>query len=304
MDGNRRLVVHGLGKTDDPQHISRRLCKDACDRAFALKVVYHQKKHSDDLVNVREGIGQVGFLRGSRIPTSPGSGVHYAAIPITAKRNFRKIENQDHELYPADAMQPSFFLKSDLSERLLAFGDLNVSVVNETIVLRECSLSPAEWSFGIDISVGQTVSNRSDGVTNDRYSWELAGRNYEFKKDQKVGIAVFNTLQPTAKSASPDPNAPLAFTPEELAEIYGRALETKVYAGRITCVGENHIEYDINTFEGCSGAIVFLLDENQHESVAPEDCGKAIAIHAGTHPLLSDRNFAFKLAKFLEEKSK
>lgn len=195
VDSNRRLVRHGLGKTDDPQHISTRLCKDACDRAFALKVVYHQKKDSDDLVNVREGIGQVGFLRGSRIPTSPGSGVHYAAIPVTAKHNLRKIENQDHELYPADAIHSSFFFKSDLSERLLAFDDLNVSVVNQSLVLRECSLSLAEWSFGIDISVGRTVSNRSDGVTNDRYSWELAGRSYEFKKDQKVGLAVFNTVQ-------------------------------------------------------------------------------------------------------------
>lgn len=81
-------------------------------------------------------------------------------------------------------------------------------------------------------------------------------------------------------------------------------METKVYGGRITFVGENHIEYDINTFEGCSGAIVFLLDENQHESVAPEDYGKAIALHTGTHPLLSDRNFAFKLAKWLESKSR
>lgn len=115
--------------------------------------MYHQKKDSDYLVNVREGIGQVAFLRGSRIPTSPGSGVHYAATPITAKHNFRKIENQDPELYPADAMQSSFFLKSDLSERLLVFDDLNVSVVNETMVLRECSMSPAEWSFGIDINL-------------------------------------------------------------------------------------------------------------------------------------------------------
>ena len=64
------------------------------------------------------------------------------------------------------------------------------------------------------------------------------------------------------------------------------------------------MEYDINMFEGCSGAIVFLLDENHHKSVAPEDYGKAIPLHTGTHPLLSDRNFASKLAKFLEANSK
>ena len=42
---------------------------------------------------------------------------------------------------------------------------------------------------------------------------------------------------------------------------------------------------------------MFLLDEEQHESVLKEDYGRAIAVHAGAHPLLTNRNIGFKLTK-------
>ena len=181
----------------------------------------------------------------------------------------------------------------------MEFDDLNVSVVNDTMVLRECSVPDAEWAFGIDVSLGRTMTSESDGITNAKYSFELAGDGYEFKVGQRVGIAVFNTVQPTAKSASPHPNVPLPLTPDQLKEIYGEALEKKVYAGTITFVGEHHVEYDINAFEGCAGAIVFLLDVDQHESVSPQDYGNAIGVHTGKHPSLSDRNIGFRLTKAL-----
>lgn len=53
----------------------------------------------------------------------------------------------------------------------------------------------------------------------------------------------------------------------------------------------------MNSFTSCSGAIVFLLDEGQPEGVMAKDHGKAIAIHAGGHPTLSNRNVAFKLTE-------
>lgn len=299
VDPHRRVVDHGLGKTDAPQHMTKRLCHDACDRAFAMKVGYVQKR-AGNLPQPRERVAQVGFLRGKELPGSPGSKPHYEVTPITAKHNLRKIENTDHAFYPADATIASVYLKSDLSERQLNFNDLNVSVLNQKMVLRQCILRDAEWNFGIDVSVGDTVTSREEGITNERASFELASGDYDYKRGQKVGIAVFNTVQPTAKSASPDPSAPLNLKPEELLEIYGKHMETKVYAGEITWVGEHHIEYDINSFEGCSGAIVFLLDEKQDASVPTHDYGRAIAIHAGTHPLLSDRNFGFKLKDLLD----
>jgi hypothetical protein len=37
----------------------------------------------------------------------------------------------------------------------------------------------------------------------------------------------------------------------------------------------------MDSFTGCAGAVVFLLDENQPKSVKKLDRGRAIAIHAG-----------------------
>jgi hypothetical protein len=57
-----------------------------------------------------------------------------------------------------------------------------------------------------------------------------------------------------------------------------------------------HIEYDNNSFTGCSGAVVFFLDENQPEdSVQQCDWGAAVAIHAGAHPSQGDRNDGFMI---------
>ena len=60
-------------------------------------------------------------------------------------------------------------------------------------------------------------------------------------------------------------------------------------------MADHHIKYDINSFAGCSGAVVFLLDVNQPGSVREDDHGKAIAIHAGAHPTLVNRNLGLKL---------
>ena len=62
--------------------------------------------------------------------------------------------------------------------------------------------------------------------------------------------------------------------------------------GKITYVGKDYIEYDINTFNGCSGAAVALLDG------APEhqkNFGKCLAVHAGYKPALGS-NLGFMVS--------
>lgn len=49
---------------------------------------------------------------------------------------------------------------------------------------------------------------------------------------------------------------------------------------KITHVGADHICYGLNTFRGCSGAVVFLLGKDQSDSVKPEDYGRAITVHS------------------------
>lgn len=77
--------------------------------------------------------------------------------------------------------------------------------------------------------------------------------------------------------------------------LFGEPRRTNIYTGEIVRVGLHHIECSINSFEGCSGAVVFLLDKKQPSSVLESDWGCAIAVHAGAHSRL-DRNIAFKHA--------
>ena len=79
----------------------------------------------------------------------------------------------------------------------------------------------------------------------------------------------------------------------DIEQIYGQLGKVNVYTGEIIYVGEKHIEYSINAFTGCSGAVVFLLDRGQPPSVGPSNWGRAIAVHSGAHPTIGDRNYAF-----------
>lgn len=86
-------------------------------------------------------------------------------------------------------------------------------------------------------------------------------------------------------------------TEGELLRIYGPPKTAHIYTGKITMVSEHHIEYDINSFEGCSGAVVFLLGletQPNDSGVTHDDVGKAIAVHAGAHPR-KIKNLGFKL---------
>jgi hypothetical protein len=67
----------------------------------------------------------------------------------------------------------------------------------------------------------------------------------------------------------------------QIKAIYSPPNTVNIYTGGITYVGENHVEYDFNSFTGCAGAVVFLLDKNQPSSVQQCDYEKAIAIHSG-----------------------
>ena len=70
--------------------------------------------------------------------------------------------------------------------------------------------------------------------------------------------------------------------------MYGPGQAFVIHRGVIELVGMNHIEYMINTNGGCSGAIAFLLEQDD------ENYSKAIGVHAGKHNDLGDISIAFK----------
>jgi hypothetical protein len=143
------------------------------------------------------------------------------------------------------------------------------------------------WKSGIDITAGPAPS-----IVSLEQSFQMVREDFKLKKGQKIGIAVcmppIDGVRSSLQKKYPSLNATL------LDDIYGLSTGrlVNVYTGEINRVGSSHIEYNNNSFEGCSGAIVFLLDKNQPASVKESDYGCAIAVHAGAHPFY-ERNLAF-----------
>ena len=79
--------------------------------------------------------------------------------------------------------------------------------------------------------------------------------------------------------------------------IYGPPGVVSIYTGKITKVHDHHLEHDINTYEGCSGGLLVLLDcQDQLTSVLKGDLDKAIALHVGYDDLAAS-NIALKINK-------
>jgi hypothetical protein len=155
--------------------------------------------------------------------------------------------------------------------------------------------------WGYDVSVGHLITNPENPATSAQLSFARAREKFELRKGQKVGIAVmFNEdSKPTKKTiagAFEGIDFELEISVADVQRIYGKPGKVNIYTGEIKFVGEMHIEYDINSFTGCSGAVVFLLDENQPEDLVQRcDWGAAVAIHAGAHPSQGDRNYSFMI---------
>jgi hypothetical protein len=79
--------------------------------------------------------------------------------------------------------------------------------------------------------------------------------------------------------------------------VYGQKFQVCIYTGQVTEISTNSRTFchNINTFEGCSGAIIFLLDRNQPDDVAAELHGMAVGINVGG--LDKESNIGFLINK-------
>lgn len=133
------------------------------------------------------------------------------------------------------------------------------------------------FGFGIDI----TFSIRK--VDRLRFSvFELVREGFQYKVGLKIGIAVcrdFSVAPDKAGKSVTQAQFDTAFGTEQLA----------IYTGEIIALEEHFFRHSINTYQGCSGAITFLLEGQEN----PFDDGKAIGVHTNSN--MRGDNFAFKL---------
>eukprot|EP00978_Attheya_sp_CCMP212_P016202 scaffold42250_cov44-Attheya_sp.AAC.1 len=300
IDLSRKTQQYGQTKVDNPASISKDLAAEVAMKAFLLKTFFAPP----GTPLARPSQGQVGFVRGAeRIQSSPGGRAQYAVTPITAKHNLRHIQTKakhgGREIV-LDAMSTESYPPWDHESKLyLWFEDLNwTPTAADRFVLRGAkSDNTMIWPFGNDVSMGNKISSYTQGVTGEDASFELVRKSgFKLEAGQKIGIAVFSEHPPTKVTASYDPEHPSNYSAETLKEVFGEAKQVNIYTGEIILVGDNHIEHNINSFTGCSGAVIFLLDKEQPSSVDKDlDIGKAIAVHVGSHPSIRTRNIGFRL---------
>lgn len=120
--------------------------------------------------------------------------------------------------------------------------------------------------------------------------FEVISNQFCYEEGLKIGMVVLN---PAAGKKNPSMLRGLVnkvkMIVAKVPVFNGKREKVMLYSGSITKVCEKHIEYDVNSFEECTGAVVIVMDQNH------PDFGKAIAIHAGNNPKWKS-NFGFKLA--------
>jgi hypothetical protein len=108
----------------------------------------------------------------------------------------------------------------------------------------------------IDIAWGNPV--RHNLLLAPERSFQKVRANFQCSAGQKIGMVIYSEIGATPEAA----DAPVGFTPEQVSRIYGGPNQTTILTGEITTVGADYIAYDINSYGGCSGAVLFLVDRD------------------------------------------
>jgi hypothetical protein len=268
---------------DNGARVSEDLVAQVWEKALKLRTLFQ------DRATQLQYEGQVGFIYivGKDEPENHPK----SCLPVTALHNITKPNNFPHAVFH---LSTALLLNCRSGLSFPEAGTDSDSL--EAVELYPNSEMSIPWKHGIDIAWGDTPfrSCADDPASLEivRNSFEMVRDTFNLKKGQTVGIAVYSDT-----GATPDTVRNKNISQQELDKIYGPAGKTHIYTGAITFVGEHHIEYDLNSFEGCSGAIVFLLNleaQPADSGVLSADVGKAVAVHAGAHPRKFE-NLGFKL---------
>ena len=294
VNWTKEMKRWGFGNVDDTNAISANMVTEVVGKCHPLLVCLHPEGVASSLW--KNGHCHGGFLRQEAKGYSTGGTTFqlYSVRPVTAKHNLRTVAHETKGVFKPTTAEltvedngvgvdwPDLAWKPNARDRL----DLRDGMV----------ALPAIAEFGFDVSVGPTIYDPSNPCCRAEYSFDRVWKALKLEKGMKVGMAVFfsKLSKPTQEKIMGKKNVKLPdFKQDDIEKFFGLPDQLNIYTGKILYVGQNFIEYDINSFTGCSGAIVFLLDKNQPSSVDKADYGKAVAIHSAAHPVLTDRNYGF-----------
>ena len=317
--------------------ISSSLAGSVSKKAFALSV---QVANAEGYPGNR--LGQGGFIRCS-LPTLPGSppsskrqklldaygpapapaikqsssAARVSVIPVTALHNVVKdvFRGEHYEVKSVPMMANNAGVT-----KIHEFKRRNEDYI--PAAAKRISFPDANsfsWKYGFDMTTGDLIRKVTMAETDPNLSFEAVGSSFEYKIGQKIGIAVHRNYEFDFTNDDIYTNNGWKkedFPKDDIMRIFGEDNAVSIYTGEVTAVSPDKevFHHSINSFRGCSGAIVFLLDKNQ-DFVGGQDYGKAIGVHVGTFEettttTTADRtesqssqeqfNLAFALAGFAE----
>jgi hypothetical protein len=235
--------------------------------------------------------GQGGLIRGNKIaqtPSRPKQSVggdarsnsnkrrrvsfsefaSYEAKPVTAKHNLELAE--DDRAYLRTSVK---FV--DGPEKDVSIPDGGCTMTGEVEVRSGTNdTAPLFWAAG-EVSFGRAITRPNSSLTKKPRLFVKAPDTFRLQVDHKIGMVVYRTFDITHEDA----DAPISV---RLTDIYGPKHQVRIYVGEVTEVSEQSDTFchSIISFEGCAGAVVFLLDQGQD---APQEVadGVAVGIHVG-----------------------
>ena len=317
VDKSRRVIPLGQVNVDDGSSISSGLANVVAKKACLLEIILQNMETQEFSPPCW---GQAGLIRGIRLTDSPpakkqavaGTGdekptvavipgnlrsVHFEATPITCIHNVED-DVEDCVTYKFN-MSALIAVAENMAKFPISFEKAgHTPSPNESVVLRsrDDENDPITWQYH-DVTKAPKAINPRSRLTLKSLSFELVRDDFEFQPGQKIGMTIYRNFEVTPDDAG---ISPATTTVEELRLIFGQENSVNIYTGQIVNVSQDQqtLEHNINAYRGCSGAVIFLLDQNQNgKGVSDSDYGKAIAIHAGGDELSDGNiiNFGFKI---------
>lgn len=294
INADRLIVAVGRAGVDNKDALSDGLCRILYKKALALKVTAEEYDigDEDDSLLKEEVIFdcQAGLIKEELLSSASPKKNTPALFSISAWTAKHNVANETKDGVVHRCMSSAFFLPGKTRGIRIKFQDDGWSP-NSTDRL---DISGATSIYGVDITHSPKAYRHKD-LSQEFFLFERVAesKNFSLAVGQKVGMVVYNV-----SDVSPESAMALEISAAQLRKIYGGKGDVVIHTGEILAVGENHIEYDINSYGGCSGALVFLLDKNQPDSVPDTEYGKAVAVHSSGHPLSNvERNIGFILPK-------
>ena len=196
-----------------------------------------------------------------------------------------KNDNKIKTLYCRGACEQSNCMVNFSEYKFITHGMVTESLTEHPLDV------PGKW--GIDLASKQISQATRDDNFKPIRSFKPCDSHFDYRVGTQIAIAIHKaprTEDVTLQQCNVEEKSAL-----NLNEYFGRESSVTILKGKIIETGESYFYHDINSYRGCSGAAIFLLNDIAAGNEYPLDHRlTAIGVHAG-HSRLNSMNYAFKL---------